>query len=237
MISNTDLFYARAKTYQERRAAIVSSYDTRMKALERTKGSVYYTDECKKAAAAKEQNLTALKAEYWEYFNIAFKAMREANAGRSMTPPTEAELRTLQLLKMRDKPTEAELDAAAKTLKGNVMCLSILTEISHSAGYLKSYEKYAETKEMSITTAEGTIDGLYKAVRDFMDYDTTKAARISREAHERQYGLTEADKNRELPKRPLFETKAECFEIIAGLSGDRLEAFKNAVDVKEKETA
>lgn len=237
MISNTDLFYARAKTYQERRAAIVSSYDTRMKALERTKGSVYYTDECKKATAAKDEALTALKAEYWEYFNIAFKAMREANASRAMKPPTEEELRTLQLLKMKDKPTEAELEAAAKTLKGNVACLSVLTEISHNAGYLKSYDRYAETKEMSITAAETTLQGLSKALNDFMDYDTTRAARLSREIVERQHGLTGEDKSRELRKRPLFETKAECFEIIAGLSGDRLEAFKNAVDVKEKETA
>lgn len=228
MIKNTDLFYTRAKEYQGKRAAIVDEYEARMKALETAKGSKYFTDEAKKAEDKRDEALTALKDEYNGYFNIAFDAMRKANAARKMTPPTEEELRTLQLLKMKDKPTEAELAAAANTLKGNVTCLSVLTEIAHNAGYMRGYMGYSETKEMPVEEAEAAIKGLASSVRDFMDYDTPRAARIARNHSETLYGVTPDAPA--LPKRPLFEDKAGCFYEVARMGGDSLEAFKNAVD-------
>lgn len=228
MIKNTDLFYTRAKEYQGKRAAIVDEYEKRMKALEDAKGSKYFTDEAKKAEDKRDEALTALKDEYNGYFNIAFDAMRKANAARKMTPPTEEELRTLQLLKMKEKPTEAELAAAANTLKGNVTCLSVLTEIAHNAGYMRGYMGYSETKEMPVEEAEAAIKGLASSVRDFMDYDTPRAARLAQNHHETLYGVN--PNATPLPKRPLFEDKAGCFYEVARMGGDSLEAFKNAVD-------
>ena len=228
MIKNTDLFYTRAKEYQGKRAAIVDEYEKRMKALEDAKGSKYFTDEAKKAEDKRDEALTALKDEYNGYFNIAFDAMRKANAARKMTPPTEEELRTLQLLKMKDKPTEAELAAAANTLKGNVTCLSVLTEIAHNAGYMRGYMGYSETKEMPVEEAEAAIKGLASSVRDFMDYDTPRAARVAQNHHETLYGVN--PNATPLPKRPLFEDKAGCFYEVARMGGESLEAFKNAVD-------
>lgn len=228
MIKNSDLFYSRAKEYQGKRAAIVDEYEKRMKALEDAKGSKYFTDEAKKAEDKRDEALTALKDEYNGYFNIAFDAMRKANAARKMTPPTEEELRTLQLLKMKEKPTEAELAAAANTLKGNVTCLSVLTEIAHNAGYMRGYMGYSETKEMPVEEAEAAIKGLASSVRDFMDYDTPRAARVAQNHHETLYGVN--PNATPLPKRPLFEDKAGCFYEVARMGGDSLEAFKNAVD-------
>lgn len=228
MIKNTDLFYTRAKEYQGKRAAIVDEYEKRMKALEDAKGSKYFTDEAKKAEDKRDEALTALKDEYNGYFNIAFDAMRKANAARKMTPPTEEELRTLQLLKMKDKPTEAELAAAANTLKGNVTCLSVLTEIAHNAGYMRGYMGYSETKEMPVEEAEAAIKGLASSVRDFMDYDTPRAARVAQNHHETLYGVN--PNATPLPKRPLFEDKAGCFYEVARMGGDTFTAFCNAVD-------
>ena len=227
MIKNTDLFYTRAKEYQGKRAAIVDEYEKRMKALEDAKGSKYFTDEAKKAEDKRDEALTALKDEYNGYFNIAFDAMRKANASRKMTPPTEEELRTLQLLKMKDKPTEAELAAAANTLKGNATCLSVLTEISHNAGYMRSYMNYSETKEMSVSEVEKIIKGINNNLRDFMDFDTKRAARVV-QAHDLLLGVN--PEARPLPKRPLFEDKEGCFNEVCGIAGDTLTAFENAVD-------
>lgn len=228
MITNTTLFYNRAKEYQDKRKKVMDEYEARMKALETAKGSKYFTDESKKAEDKKDEALTALKNEYNGYFNIAFDAMRKANAARKMTPPTEEELRTLQLLKMKDKPTEAELQAAANTLKGNATCLSVLTEIAHNAGYMRGYMSYSETKEMPVEEAEDAIRGLASSVRDFMDFDTPRAARLAINHHNTLYGApAEAPA---LPKRPLFEDKAGCFYEVARMGGDSLTAFENAVD-------
>lgn len=228
MIKNSDLFYTRAKEYQDKRKGIVDEYEARLLSLEDAKGSKYYTDEVKKAEDKKDEALKALKEEYGGYFNIHLEAMSKANAARKMTPPTEEELRTLQLLKMKDKPTEAELQAAANTLKGNATCLSVLTEIAHNAGYLRGYNNYSENKEMPVEVAEGTIKGIASSVREFMDYDTPRAARIAREHNERFYGATPDAPA--LPKRPLFEDKKGCYYEVCGLSGDSLTAFCNAVD-------
>lgn len=228
MVKNTDLLFRRAKEYQDKRKGIVDEYEARMKALEDAKGSKYFTDEAKKAEDKRDEALTALKGEYGEYFRISLDAMSKANAARKMTPPTEEELRTLQLLKMKDKPTEAELAAAANTLKGNATCLSVLTEIAHNAGYMRGYMGYSETKEMPVDEAESIIKGLASSVRDFMDYDTKKAARIAQAHNERFYGVNPDAPA--LPKRPLFEDKAGCFLEVCGIAGDTLTAFENAVD-------
>lgn len=228
MTTNTDLFYFRAKQYQDKRKGIIDEYEKRLESLETAKGSRYFEDEAKKAEDKRDEALKALKGEYYGYFNIAFDAMRKANASRKMTPPTEEELRTLQLLKMKEKPTEAELAAAANTLKGNATCLSVLTEIAHNAGYMRGYMDYSEIKEMPVDEAETTIKGLASSVRDFMDYDTPRAARIARNHNEMLYGV--APDAPALPKRPLFEDKAGCFYEIARMNPDSLKAFENAVD-------
>ena len=228
MIKNTDLFYTRAKEYQDKRKGVIDEYEKRLVSLETAKGSKYYTDEVKKAEDKKDEALKALKEEYGGYFNTHLDAMSKANAARKMTPPTEEELRTLQLLKMKDKPTEAELAAAANTLKGNATCLSVLTEIAHNAGYMRGYMGYSETNEMPVSDVEATIKGLASSVREFMDYDTPRAARIAREHQERQYGVTQDAPA--LPKRPVFEDKAGCFYEVARMGGDSFTAFCNAVD-------
>lgn len=228
MIANTTLFYTRAKEYQDKRKGIIDEYEKRLESLETAKGSKYFEDETKKAEDKKDEALKALKEEYGGYFNTHFEAMSKANASRKMTPPTDEELRTLQLLKMKDKPTEAELAAAANTLKGNATCLSVLTEISHNAGYMRGYDNYSETKEMPVDTAENIIKGLASSVREFMEYDTPRAARVAAEYHAQHYGANPDAPA--LPKRPLFEDKAGCFLEVCGLSGDTLTAFENAVD-------
>ena len=228
MIANTTLFYTRAKEYQDKRKGVIDTFDSHMKALETAKGSKYFEDEAKKAEDTRDEALKALKDEYGEYFRISLDAMSKANASRKMTPPTEEELRTLQLLKMKDKPTEAELAAAANTLKGNATCLSVLTEIAHNAGYMRGYMGYSETKELPVSDVEDTIRGLHNSVREFMDYDTPRAARVAREHNERMYGAT--PNAPALPKRPLFEDKAGCFYEVARMGGDTFTAFCNAVD-------
>lgn len=228
MIKNTDMFFKRCKEYQDKRKGIIDEYEARIKALEDAKGSKYYTDETKKAEDKKDEALNALKAEYNAYFNTHFEAMKKANGSRAMTPPTEEELRILQLLKMKEKPTEAELAAAANALKGNVTALGVLTEISHNAGYMRGYMSYAENNEMPVAEVDETIKGLASAVRDFMDFDTGKAARIARGHQERIYGVDQDAPA--LPKRPLFEDKEACFYEVARMGGDSFNAFCNAVD-------
>lgn len=226
MIKNTDLFFSRAKEFQSKRREIMDTYEKRAAQLEDAKGSKYFTDEMKKATDARDSALSALKDEYREYFRISLDGMAKANGSRGMTPPTDEELRLVQLLKMKDSVTQQELDAAANTLKGNSTCLAILTEIAHKQGFVRGYNNYSENKEMPVDVAAEHVKSLAGWLNDFMEHDTGRAARVAQEHHARMYGGEQAP----LPKRPLFETKAECFYEIARMGGDTLTAFCNAVD-------
>lgn len=204
----------------------MNTYETRAAQLEDAKGSKYFTDEMKKATDTRDAALSALKDEYREYFRISLDAMAKANGSRGMTPPTDEELRLVQLLKMKDSVTQQELDAAANTLKGNGTCLAILTEIAHKQGFARGYNNYAETKEMPVDVAAEQVKSLAGWLNDYMEHDTGRAARLAQEHNARMYGGGQDP----LPKRPLFETKEQCFYEIARMGGDTLTAFCAAVD-------
>lgn len=229
-MKNTDLFYSLAKEYQDKRGQVMQSFENRSEQLSQMRGSRYFDTEMTKATNEKDAALTSLKREYSERFGAVLSSMDKANRQRKLTPPTEEELRLISLLKMKDKLTEQELDAAANMLKGNSTCLAVLTEIAHKQGYLRGYMNCSDNAEMPAESVKTLIDSLNSSVRDFMEFDTSRAARTARKYHERLYGVSENAP--ELPKRALFNTKDECFRELSGLSDKNLEAFCNAVDAE-----
>ena len=235
MLKNSELFFIKARDFQNKRKEIMETYETRAAQLEDAKGSKYFTDEMKKATDARDSALDALKSEYRESFRIALDGMSKANGSRGTTPPTEEQLRLLQLLQMRgvvDEPQRAafqkDLDRAANTCAENAMCISVLNDIARKNGFLRGYHSTA--KEMSVDDADRMIKDLHAALPDFMEHDTGRAARLAQEHNARMYGLT--GNEAPLPKRPLFDDKAGCYaELTHGmLSGDALNAFCAAVD-------
>jgi len=235
MVSNSELFFVKAKDFQNKRKEIMDTYETRAAQLEDTKGSKYFTDEMKKATDTRDNALSALKDEYRESFRIVLDGMDKANSSRGTTPPTQEQLAILQVLQMRgvvDEPQRAafqkDLDRAANTCADNAMCISVLNDISRKNGFLRGYHSTA--KEMSVEDAARMIKDLHAALPDFMEHDTGRAARLVQEHNARMYGLT--GNERPLPKRPLFDDKAGCYaELTHGyLSGEALTAFCAAVD-------
>ena len=233
MLKNTELFFKTVKKFQDGRNDINSTYEKRMKELERTKGSQYYVDESAKAQTARDNALKALKAECGESLNSTLERMARTNRQRPMKAPTAEELNILQLLKLKDNISEQELESAAIALKGNPTCLSALTEIGRKAGYLRGYNHYAESKEMSIEETEGALRQLAKNVNDFLEFDTKKTARIAEKYQRDHYGKGES---RPLPKRePFSDLRGAMKQLLPSMNEDRLESFYNAVDGAEGE--
>lgn len=227
-MANTEWLYTQAKAYQDKRRAIMNEYETRLYSLEDTKGSKYYQDETKKAEDKRDEALKALQIEYNETFTKIIKAMNEANARRTMKAPTEDELRLISALKMRENISENELTMIANAVKGNGLCLSIVQETAKKNNIMRNYCSFEEGKEMPFAAVESEINGLASSLRDFVSYDTTKAARLERKMHETHYGINPDAPA--LPKRALFNDKAGCFKELTGLTGDSLTAFCKAVD-------
>ena len=232
-MKNTELFFRTVKKFQDGRNDINSTFEKRMKELERTKGSQYYVDESARAQTERDNALKALKAECGESLNSTLERMARTNRQRPMKAPTAEELNILQLLKLKDNISEQELESAAIALKGNPTCLSALTEIGRKAGYLRGYNHYAESKEMSIEETEGALRQLAKNVNDFLKFDTKKTARIAEKYQRDHYGKGES---RPLPKRePFTDMRGAMKQLLPSMNEDRLESFYNAVDGAEGE--
>ena len=218
MLKNSELFFIKAKDFQNKRKEIMDTYETRAAQLEDARGSKYFTD----VDGVVTVDLKKIMNE-------------EANGSRGTTPPTQEQLAILQVLQMRgvvDEPQRAafqkDLDRAANTCADNAMCISVLNDIARKNGFLRGYHSTA--KEMSVDDADRMIKDLQAALPDFMEHDTKRAARIAAEHNARMYGTT--GNERPLPKRELFDNKADCYaEFSHGmLSGDALTAFCAAVD-------
>lgn len=225
---NTELFYNRALEYQNKRNAAIAEYEGAMKKIERTKGSPAYTDSSRAAKEKRDNALSTLKTEYMNHFHSIFDDMEAANSARGLKAPTDEELRVLQLLKMKEKVSKADLDAAANTLKGNSTCLSILSEIARKNEIFTNYDNYGGNTEMSVQSAENAINALRSSTADFLNFDVPRAARLYQQQRERFYGASEAENP--LPKRAVFNDKASCFACVANMSENDLAAFEAAVD-------
>ena len=225
-MSNTDLLYSYAKKYQDKRADIMNAFEKREAQLQSAKGSRFYDEEMKKALSTRNTALNALQIEYRDHFNSILQSMMKMNGKREMKPPTDEELRLLQVLKMKESLSESDFEAAANTLKGNTTCLEILTDMARAQGNLRNYLTYSGSNEMPVASVNKALKGIASTLEDFMNYDTRKAARIAKQSHDEVYGVNEYT----VPKRELFNDKAGCFKDLFGLSGDEMGAFCKAVD-------
>jgi len=238
-MSRTGDFFESAKRFQDKRKEIMDTFERRVRDLERHQGSQYYTEEMAKAEQTKTDALKSLKAEYTSVLSQHIDGMDDANEARAMAVPTEEELRLMTALKMRTKVSKSELRRAANTLKNSEIGLAIVQEVADkqlegqvdSWGYPKvaeNYMKYSASKEMPVHQVNEALKFLAESVKDFIEHDTVKMARVALEHHENLYGKTGDE--RPLPKRPLFTSKQSCFKELVGLSGEELTRFCAAVD-------
>lgn len=226
-IMNSELFFRKAVAFQDERKRIMDEYEKRIASLESTRGSKFYEDEMKAAEDKKTADLAALRAEYSAGFRAILESMSKTNHSRKLLAPSAEQMRLLQLLKMREKITEPEMEAAAATLADNVTALAVLNEIGHAAGFVRSFMDAAESKEMAVDEVDQIIKSLGDALADFQAYDTRATARKMANRNAELYGTQPIEP---LPKRPLFSTKSGCYETLINLSGDALESFCAAVD-------
>lgn len=241
MNNSENLFY-HAKKYQDERKAIIEAYEKKIVSLEDARGSKLYEKESKKAAEDRDNALNSLQAEYKGGFDSILKEMRNASESRGATPPTEEELRLVQALKLKETATQGELDRIANAVKNNGLCLSIVQDVAKKNGIMRNYLSLCTEKAMPAAGVEDCLKTLGNCISDFMKHDTSRAARIAREAHERVYGKIDETKPAEktlggwasgytpVPKRPLFDTKEGFFSVVANMKGEELAAFCASVD-------
>lgn len=214
--------YNAVKTFTDTRTAAVEAYLKRMKELTDTKGSKYYIDEKAKAVKARDNAIEQARLECRKSLSGTFKIMRENNSKRGMKPPTEDQLRTLQLLQMRENVTRDELQAAANAMNGNGSALQVVQEIAHKNGILGiDYRK--DANDFSIQQANEQIDQLANACKRILETGAKRAAYLGAKNNQAWHGV-EFDEYA-LPQEEPFKSEND-FALRMGY-GDRL---RNAVE-------
>lgn len=226
MLTNSELFYRNAKKYQDDRARINENYEKQLESMKDKQGSEFYATESERLKKERDDSLTALKKDTGNTLLSVIDTMRRANAKRTTAAPTDEQVRILQVLKMRDNVTERELTEAAKSLENCPLGLSVIQEIAGKNGVIRNYRRFYNGDKMPSEFASSALDTLEYETKDFLAYDTKRTARISAEYQRAHYG---DDNSRPLPKRPLFDEKADCFKEL-GIAPDNLDGFIAAVD-------
>ena len=224
MITNTELFYTKMKEYQDKRKQLVESYENAVQDLDRYKGSAGYSEDLKALTDKFESDKKALVDEYSPGINLALGGMMDCIGARKIKAPTAEQINLLNVLKMKRKISTEDCQRVAESVRDNPLALSLVSEIAADHGLICSFSHL--NPEMSSSTATELVLALRDNTRDFLNYDTSKAARFAKDYHERFYGATD----QELPKRESFEDKEGCFRQLCGLEGDSLKVFCEIAD-------
>lgn len=223
MITNTELYYAKMKAFQDKRAELTEAHDKKVKSLERFKGSKGYEEDLKKENERFEAELTALRDEYRPGLLTVIGGMMDAIGRRSVSAPTNDQVNLLNVLKMKKKVTLEECQRTAEAVKDNPIAVSVVTEIAHDHGIMQSFDYLCP--EMSSQKASDIVTGLKNGMEDFLQYDTTRASRIAKKYHEEHYGAVEGG----LTKRKLFTDQADFYRE-EGFDPETLRQFSEIVD-------
>lgn len=214
----TTWLYNAMKKFTDTREAARLEYVQRMKALEDAKGSKYYIDEKNKAASRRENIVEQARLECRQSLAGTFKTMRENNSKRPMQPPTDEQLRILELLKMRDNVTAGELQQAANAMNGNGAALQLLYEFARKMEIHNMADIRQDANEFSIAQAEDEINRIAGECRRILETGARRGAYLGAQYNARQHGIPVDEDS--LPQIEPFTTEHE-FETRMGY-GDRL---------------
>lgn len=101
--------------------------------LDRYSGSAGYADDLKNLQEERNRANDAARAACKAKIEPIFNNMREANAKRRISAPSEEAVRILTVVKMLKKPSKVFMDSVANSLEGNALALAALDTIMHDA--------------------------------------------------------------------------------------------------------
>ncbi len=215
-MDNAYYLYEAMAEFRRCQIANRAKYLEKKKSLDKYTGSVGYADDLKKIQEERNQANAAARAACKAKIEPIFNNMREANAKREITAPSEEAIRILTAVKMLPQPSRSLADCVANSLGGNALALACLDQIMRDAwkdDYVSvpSYSTGRAAKELDPQIVAETINGLQRTCNEILD--GTGANRI------REMG---ADRNKrvhggqydpdELPQEPEYASEADFYK-------------------------
>ena len=231
-MKNTELFYRKAKKFQDKRAEIDAKYEKDLQDLKKYEGSSGYTEEVKEIRKKYEKDLQDLITESRPDFYTVLRSMSEKIEHRSIPAPSIDMINSLKLLEMKSHLTLEECSMIAESVKENPIAVGVVSDIAFDKELTPTKNYFNNLCPiMSNQTATSILRGLRTDIEDFLQYNTTKISRLVEKHNNEKYGSYVTVKNN---KRPLFSSPSEFYDYV-GLSGEEYEKFSAIVDYEQND--
>lgn len=126
----SEQFHQTVQQYHTQLREITRQYENEMQGLQRFAGSAGYEEDVKSAQGERDKATAALRQEYGPRFDAILNSMAEAAKAQPMTAPTQEQLATLEVLKMRERLSRDELQKAMNTMADCPVALGVLRELA-----------------------------------------------------------------------------------------------------------
>lgn len=230
-MKNTELFYRKAKRFQDKRNEIDTKYEKDLQALEKYKGSSGYDEEVKEIRKKYEKDLQELIKESRPDFYTVLRSMSEKIEHRSIPAPSIDMINNLKLLEMKSHLTLEECSMIAESVKDNPIAVGVVSDIAFDKKVVASLHHFDYLCPiMSNNAASDIVKGLQRDIEDFLQFNTTKASRLASDYQFNHYGNTGSNAT----KRNLFSSQSEFYDSV-GLSGDTFSKFSAIVDHEQND--
>ena len=229
MIKRTKWVFDAIDGYMKVRGEAKEEYVSAMRRIESARGSDYYKEEMKKAAEKRSNTVSQAAAAARADLDDALQSMRNFVREKAMPAPTPEMLSILQLLKLKEHVSEAELSAAARSMNGHSTALSLLDEMARANGIFSNYVSLAKgglTGEPALKQINSLAEACYKILNQKHNANSIRA--YAEEIHAKRYGgNVDYDS---LPDERRFEDPADFINRCTSVGYD---AFSRTVDPED----
>ena len=176
-MSNNTALANTINRYRRDMSKITAEYDAKAKRLEPYAGSKGAAEELGKAKEARDAAIDALHADIDRSMRAILSLMEKKLNNTPMTAPSEEQLRSLQLLQMRDPKTtpltREEIDSASRALSTSDECMRVLSDIA-----LKHQLRIDPTYRSARSKAEDALRQLKSVHAGMLDWRGESAAEL-----------------------------------------------------------
>ena len=219
-MDNAYYLYEAMNDFRKAQIANRTKYLERKKSLDRYSGSAGYADDLKKIQEERNQANAAARAACKAKIDPIFNSMRESNAKRRITAPSEEAVRILTVVKMLKKPSKVFMDSVANSLEGNALALAALDTIMHDAWkdepdrlerVIPNYSDGRVAKELNPQVVAEAINDLQRTCNRILEGSGANRIREmgadrSQRVHGGQYDPDE------LPQEPEYASEADFYK-------------------------
>lgn len=225
-MKNTEWYHAIVVKYRRGLNEINAKFDRRVEEKAGYVGSARYETDLQKINGDRAGEVEALRRDCSADFDRCLSKMQTAAQSRPAAPPTDEQMRLIQLLKLKESVTRDDLTHAALACEGCPLALGVLEEIATAHDILGFH---AGGNTLSDQFVRDAIREFAKSARTTLTLDRTNNRAELMRGTEGPHGTAPAFGNIEKFRLDVDpENAQDCAGRWGGVPGELYEAFTAA---------